>query len=169
MFTSHIDMIVVVSFVLTITPNHIELLLQNILQYLLHRYGRGITKQVKSKATWERERELSCKQMALEYKASSIGNMVIDGVHVEAAQNPHEKMLQKLVARNGLAAFKEKEVANSKERSDEKGKKKAALKVKQVGKSQDKKDSILSEMLNYLKEMNENSFTKFLFPLHRKC
>ncbi|KAL1220325.1 Endoribonuclease Dicer-like protein [Cardamine amara subsp. amara] len=70
-----------------------------------------------------RELQERCQQQAegLEYKASRIGNtatveVFIDGVQVGVAQNPQKKMAQKLAARNALAALKEKEIAESKEK-----------------------------------------------------
>ncbi|XP_042983137.1 endoribonuclease Dicer homolog 1 isoform X2 [Carya illinoinensis] len=78
-----------------------------------------------------RELQERCQQQAegLEYKASRSGNLAtvevfIDGVQVGIAQNPQKKMAQKLAARNALAALKEKETAEAKEKSDENGKKK---------------------------------------------
>lgn len=47
----------------------------------------------------------------------------IDGVQVGAAQNPQKKMAQKLAARNALAALKEKEVGKTQEKNDDNGKK----------------------------------------------
>nr|KYP72012.1 Endoribonuclease Dicer isogeny [Cajanus cajan] len=77
-----------------------------------------------------RELQERCQQQAegLEYKASRIGNLAtvevfIDGVQVGAAQNPQKKMAQKLAARNALAALKEKEVGKTQEKNDENGKK----------------------------------------------
>ncbi|BAT80376.1 Endoribonuclease Dicer-like protein [Vigna angularis] len=77
-----------------------------------------------------RELQERCQQQAegLEYKASRIGNLAtvevfIDGVQVGAAQNPQKKMAQKLAARNALAALKEKEVGKTQEKNDESGKK----------------------------------------------
>lgn len=70
-----------------------------------------------------RELQERCQQQAegLEYKASRSGNtatveVFIDGVQVGVAQNPQKKMAQKLAARNALAALKEKEIAESKEK-----------------------------------------------------
>ncbi|KAJ0245298.1 Endoribonuclease Dicer 1 [Hirschfeldia incana] len=70
-----------------------------------------------------RELQERCQQQAegLEYKASRSGNtatveVFIDGVQVGVAQNPQKKMAQKLAARNALAALKEKEVAEAKEK-----------------------------------------------------
>ncbi|KAJ1390790.1 Ribonuclease III domain [Sesbania bispinosa] len=77
-----------------------------------------------------RELQERCQQQAegLEYRASRIGNLAtvevfIDGVQVGAAQNPQKKMAQKLAARNALAALKEKEVGKTQEKNDENGKK----------------------------------------------
>ncbi|XP_050249564.1 endoribonuclease Dicer homolog 1-like [Quercus robur] len=77
-----------------------------------------------------RELQERCRQQAerLEYKASRSGNMAtvevfFDGVQIGIAQNPQKKMAQKLAARNALAAFKEKEMAEAKEDDDENGKK----------------------------------------------
>ncbi|KAG7595538.1 P-loop containing nucleoside triphosphate hydrolase [Arabidopsis suecica] len=70
-----------------------------------------------------RELQERCQQQAegLEYKACRTGNtatveVFIDGVQVGVAQNPQKKMAQKLAARNALAALKEKEIAESKEK-----------------------------------------------------
>ncbi|XP_010474687.1 PREDICTED: endoribonuclease Dicer homolog 1-like [Camelina sativa] len=70
-----------------------------------------------------RELQERCQQQAegLEYKASRSGNtatveVFIDGVQIGVAQNPQKKMAQKLAARNALAALKEKEIAESKEK-----------------------------------------------------
>lgn len=70
-----------------------------------------------------RELQERCQQQAegLEYKASRSGNtatveVFIDGVQVGVAQNPQKKMAQKLAARNALAALKEKEIAEAKEK-----------------------------------------------------
>ncbi|CAH2039182.1 unnamed protein product [Thlaspi arvense] len=70
-----------------------------------------------------RELQERCQQQAegLEYKASRSGNtatveVFIDGVQIGVAQNPQKKMAQKLAARNALAALKEKEAAESKEK-----------------------------------------------------
>lgn len=79
-----------------------------------------------------RELQERCQQQAegLEYKASRSGNLatvevLIDGVKVGIAQNPQKKMAQKLAARNALAALKDKETAEAKERQEEdNGKKK---------------------------------------------
>lgn len=78
-----------------------------------------------------RELQERCQQQAegLEYKASRNGNVAtvevfIDGVQMGIAQNPQKKMAQKLAARNALAALKEKETAEAKEKDDENGKKK---------------------------------------------
>ncbi|KAF5743870.1 endoribonuclease Dicer 1 [Tripterygium wilfordii] len=78
-----------------------------------------------------RELQERCQQQAegLEYKATRSGNLAtvevfIDGVQVGIAQNPQKKMAQKLAARNALAALKEKETAEAKEKGDEDGKKK---------------------------------------------
>lgn len=79
-----------------------------------------------------RELQERCQQQAegLEYKATRNGNVAtvevfIDGVQVSIAQNPQKKMAQKLAARNALAALKEKETAEAKEKEDEEnGKKK---------------------------------------------
>lgn len=77
-----------------------------------------------------RELQERCQQQAegLEYRASRVGNLAtvevfIDGVQVGAAQNPQKKMAQKLAARNALAALKEKEVGKTEEKNDENGKK----------------------------------------------
>lgn len=75
-----------------------------------------------------RELQERCQQQAegLEYKASRSGNtatveVFIDGVQVGVAQNPQKKMAQKLAARNALAALKEKEAAESREKQDQNG------------------------------------------------
>ncbi|KFK42493.1 hypothetical protein AALP_AA1G000600 [Arabis alpina] len=75
-----------------------------------------------------RELQERCQQQAegLEYKASRSGNtatveVFIDGVQVGVAQNPQKKMAQKLAARNALAALKEKEIAESKEKGAQNG------------------------------------------------
>lgn len=75
-----------------------------------------------------RELQERCQQQAegLEYKASRSGNtatveVFIDGVQVGVAQNPQKKMAQKLAARNALAALKEKEAAETKEKGVQNG------------------------------------------------
>ncbi|XP_050385155.1 endoribonuclease Dicer homolog 1 [Argentina anserina] len=72
-----------------------------------------------------RELQERCQQQAegLEYKASRSGNLatvevLIDGVKVGVAQNPQKKMAQKLAARNALAALKDKETAEAKEKQE---------------------------------------------------
>ncbi|KAM5555821.1 endoribonuclease Dicer [Rosa sericea] len=72
-----------------------------------------------------RELQERCQQQAegLEYKASRSGNLatvevLIDGVKVGIAQNPQKKMAQKLAARNALAALKDKDTAEAKERQE---------------------------------------------------
>lgn len=73
-----------------------------------------------------RELQERCQQQAegLEYKATRSGNLAtvevfIDGVQVGVAQNPQKKMAQKLAARNALAALKEKETAEAKQKDDD--------------------------------------------------
>ncbi|CAN6589034.1 unnamed protein product [Malus baccata var. baccata] len=77
-----------------------------------------------------RELQERCQQQAegLEYKATRSGNVAtvevfIDGIQMAIAQNPQKKMAQKLAARNALAALKDKETAEAKEK-EENGKKK---------------------------------------------
>nr|GEV47561.1 endoribonuclease Dicer homolog 1 [Tanacetum cinerariifolium] len=78
-----------------------------------------------------RELQERCQQQAegLEYKATRNGNLAtvevfIDGVQVSIAQNAQKKMAQKLAARNALAALKDKEAAEAKEKENEDDKKK---------------------------------------------
>ena len=77
-----------------------------------------------------RELQERCQQQAegLEYKATRNGNLAtvevfIDGVQIGFAQNPQKKMAQKLAARNALAALKDKDTEETKEKDHEKGKK----------------------------------------------
>ncbi|CAA0826798.1 Endoribonuclease Dicer homolog 1 [Striga hermonthica] len=72
-----------------------------------------------------RELQERCQQQAegLEYKATRSGNLAtvevyIDGVQVGIAHNAQKKMAQKLAARNALAALKEKESAEAKEKEN---------------------------------------------------
>ncbi|KAL5572243.1 hypothetical protein UlMin_021840, partial [Ulmus minor] len=78
-----------------------------------------------------RELQERCQQQAegLEYKATRSGNLatvevLIDGVQIGVAQNPQKKMAQKLAARNALAALREKESAEAKQKEEENARKK---------------------------------------------